>query len=494
MPLAISAAGAVLEYLERTQGEEKPFFDGISTYTVDGYVVLDANTRKNLELTETSRDRSFNGSLLWAIDQTETAMGSRMLRKWLLKPLLSVDIIKQRQTAIAELLQMGHRRDEIAKTIARLSDLERLAVRLSSGTINPRELAAVGASLAVLPELAALLDDVSSPYLNALRSIPQSISSLAVQLSQALVAEPPRELTEGGIFADGYNQELDEVRSLLGGGRDWIDEFQKTQQERTGIKSLKVNYNRSFGYYIEVSNANQSLVPADFIRKQTLTNAERYITPDLKEYEVKILNAEKNQSDLEYKLYLDLRKSLAQVGADVHKAANPATTASFEVSGYHLHATVNAHFGGGRAQTWLTPNGPVDAKIIYDNYSLGLGVVRFPSELVATVQVTGQTPVDEDYTDYFYTQASVREPGDTGDVPTGRAARFLALQQEVIKQDFFTWENMKYLEKPNLAPEEAHDYAALRRWAHRFYPGTQPSPSDFGYTADGAPDPAAAKA
>lgn len=322
MPLAISAAGAVLEYLERTQGEEKPFFDGISTYTVDGYVVLDANTRKNLELTETSRDRSFNGSLLWAIDQTETAMGSRMLRKWLLKPLLSVDIIKQRQTAIAELLQMGHRRDEIAKTIARLSDLERLAVRLSSGTINPRELAAVGASLAVLPRLAALLDDVSSPYLNALRSIPQSISFLAVQLSQALVAEPPRELTEGGIFADGYNQELDEVRSLLGGGRDWIDEFQKTQQERTGIKSLKVNYNRSFGYYIEVSNANQSLVPADFIRKQTLTNAERYITPDLKEYEVKILNAEKNQSDLEYKLYLDLRKSLAQVGADVHKAAN----------------------------------------------------------------------------------------------------------------------------------------------------------------------------
>jgi phenylpropionate dioxygenase-like ring-hydroxylating dioxygenase large terminal subunit len=178
----------------------------------------------------------------------------------------------------------------------------------------------------------------------------------------------------------------------------------------------------------------------------------------------------------------------------VHKAANPATTASFEVSGYHLHATVNASFGGGRERTWLTPNGPVDAKIIYDNYSLGLGIVRFPSELVATIQVTGQTPVDEDYTDYFYTQASVREPGDTGEVPSGRAAKFLALQQEVVKQDFFTWENMKYLEKPNLAPEEARDYAALRRWAHRFYPGEQPSPADFGYTPDGEPDPAAAQA
>ena len=177
----------------------------------------------------------------------------------------------------------------------------------------------------------------------------------------------------------------------------------------------------------------------------------------------------------------------------VHKAANPANTASFEVGGYHLHATVNANFGGGRAKTWLTPNGPVDAKIIYDNYSLGLGVVRFPSELVATIQVTGQTPVDEDYTDYFYTQASVREPGDTGDKPTGRAEKFLQLQQEVIKQDFFTWENMKYLEKPNLAPEEARDYAALRRWAHRFYPGTETSPDDFGYTADGASDPAAAR-
>ena len=120
--------------------------------------------------------------------------------------------------------------------------------------------------------------------------------------------------------------------------------------------------------------------------------------------------------------------------------------------------------------------------------------MRFPKELVATIEVTGQTPVDEDYTDYFYTQASAREAGDTGDKPTGRAAKFIALQQEVIKQDFFTWENMKYLEKPNLAPEEAHDYAALRRWAHRFYPGTEPSPNDFGYTADGDPDPAAAKA
>jgi phenylpropionate dioxygenase-like ring-hydroxylating dioxygenase large terminal subunit len=178
----------------------------------------------------------------------------------------------------------------------------------------------------------------------------------------------------------------------------------------------------------------------------------------------------------------------------VHKADSAANTTSFNVDGYHLHATVTANFGGGRASTWLTPDGPVDANIIYDNYSLGLGIVRFPKELVATIEVTGHTPVDEDYTDYFYTQASVREPGDTGDKPAGRAAKFLQLQQEVIKQDFFTWENMKYLEKPNLAPEEARDYAALRRWAHRFYPGEEASPIDFGYTATGEPDPAAAGA
>jgi phenylpropionate dioxygenase-like ring-hydroxylating dioxygenase large terminal subunit len=178
----------------------------------------------------------------------------------------------------------------------------------------------------------------------------------------------------------------------------------------------------------------------------------------------------------------------------VHKADSAATTTSFDANGYHLHATVTANFGGGRAATWLTPDGPVDAHIVYDNYSLGLGIVRFPKELVQTIEVTGQTPVDEEYTDYFYTQASVREPGDTGDVPMGRAAKFIALQQEVIKQDFFTWENMKYLEKPNLAPEEARDYAALRRWAHRFYPGEGAAPNDFGYLPDGEPDPAAASA
>lgn len=154
----------------------------------------------------------------------------------------------------------------------------------------------------------------------------------------------------------------------------------------------------------------------------------------------------------------------------VHHGDRPAQTTSFELLENHLHATVDVNFGGAHETTWLTPNGPVDGTVIYDTYGLSIGFVRFPAEVLASVQITGHTPVDEDYTDYYFTMACIREPGDTGDEPNGRAARWIQLQQEIIKQDFFTWENMKYLPKPNFAVEEAKDYAALRRWAQRFYP------------------------
>jgi phenylpropionate dioxygenase-like ring-hydroxylating dioxygenase large terminal subunit len=160
--------------------------------------------------------------------------------------------------------------------------------------------------------------------------------------------------------------------------------------------------------------------------------------------------------------------------APVHHGDRPAKTTSFELHNYYLHATVLVNYGGGRASTWLTPNGPVDGTVVYDTFGLSIGFVRFPAEVLASVQITGHTPVDEEYTDYFYTMAAVREPGDEGDIPQGRAARWISLQQEIIKQDFFTWENMKYLPKPNFAIEEAKDYAALRRWARRFYPPDEP--------------------
>lgn len=321
MPLALGAAGAVLEYLERTQSKEMPKFTGISTYSVDEHLVVDDNARRNLEITETVRDRTFEGSLLWCLDKTKTAMGSRVLRNWLLKPLRTVAPIVERQEAIAELLESVERRADIASCLNRLCDLERLGVRLASASVNPRDLASIAQSLNILPDLAYTLTGTTSAALAPLKNLPQSLEEAARKIADAIKDEAPREITEGGIFKTGYSEELDQVRELLDGGKQWIENFQRKEQERTTIRSLKVNFNSTFGYYIEITHANKNLVPDDYIRKQTLSNAERYITPELKEYEAKVLNAEKSQGDLEYKLYLEFRNSLTQFGGVVKEIA-----------------------------------------------------------------------------------------------------------------------------------------------------------------------------
>ncbi|HEY9787882.1 MAG TPA: DNA mismatch repair protein MutS [Candidatus Obscuribacterales bacterium] len=322
MPLAVKAAGAALEYLERTTGAHMPRFTSISTYSAERHLVMDANTRRNLELTETARDASFEGSLLWVLDQTKTGMGSRMLRKWLLRPLKDVAAIRERQDAIEELLSRPQLRKEIDESLSRLSDLERLSVKLSSATVNPKDLLAIQHSLAALPVLAKTLAKAESPYLTCICRLPEKLLELERSIADAISSDPPREITDGGIFKQGFNEELDQIRFLLGGGKQWIEDYQKKEQERTGIRNLKVNFNRTFGYYIEVTNGQKGLVPDDYIRKQTLTNAERFITPELKEYEAKILNAEKNQSDIEYKLFVEYRKSLTDKGDDLLKVAN----------------------------------------------------------------------------------------------------------------------------------------------------------------------------
>lgn len=321
MPLAIAAAGAVFEYLERTQGSQMPQFAGIASYTVGDYMTIDETTKKNLELLETSRDRSFQGSLLWCLDRSKTAMGSRTLRSWLLKPSLSVSQIQERQNAIEELLSFQEARHALTDEMSGLADLERLSVRLTSGTTNPRDLAAIRESLRHLPHISRHLHGFSSSYLTALSTLPEELAQLEAILEKALAEEPPRETTLGGIFRAGYSAELDEIRELLGGGKQWLDSFQKCEQERTQIRSLKVSFNSNFGYYIEVTHANKNAVPADYIRKQTLTNAERYITPELKEYEAKILNAEKNQTDLEYRLFVELRATVQQFGPALRQVA-----------------------------------------------------------------------------------------------------------------------------------------------------------------------------
>lgn len=321
MPAATSAAGAIIEYLQRTQAAEMPQFPGIATYFPGGHLIMDANTKRNLELTETVRERSFAGSLLSVLDKTKTAMGGRLLRSWLLKPLYSVPEISQRQKAVGELLSDQNRASVVEDSLDRVSDLERLAMKLRSATVGPKDLVAIGQSLAVLPSVGEALAGTESEFLNVLSKMPFALVELGEKIRSAIFDDAPRELTEGGIFNSGFSPELDEIRSLLSGGRDWIEKFQLQEQERTGIKSLKVSFNNNFGYYIEVTHANKGAVPEDYIRKQTLTNAERYITPELKEYEAKILNAEKNQSTLEYKLFVEFRQGLSGFGDHLLKAA-----------------------------------------------------------------------------------------------------------------------------------------------------------------------------
>lgn len=321
MPLAVGAAGCILEYLEHTQGDERPKFEGLSAYSVEGHLVLDANTRRNLELVETSRERTFEGSLLWTIDRTKTAMGARMLRRWVMKPLFCAATIARRQEAVKELVESLSLRKDLEGIMTSFSDIERLSVRVSSGTVSPKDLVAIQMSLESLPKLGQIVQGAESVFLSGLADIPDELTELASKLSESIADDAPREIMEGGIFKKGYNEELDEIRDLLGGGRKWISDYQAQEQEKTGIKSLKVSFNKTFGYYIEVTRANQDAVPDSYIRKQTLTNAERFITPELKEYEAKILNAEKNQSDLEYKLYMDFRRALIDYGAVLHTVA-----------------------------------------------------------------------------------------------------------------------------------------------------------------------------
>lgn len=321
MPLAVGAAGCILEYLEHTQGDERPKFEGLSAYSVEGHLVLDANTRRNLELVETSRERTFEGSLLWTIDRTKTAMGARMLRRWVMKPLFCAATIARRQEAVKELVESLSLRKDLEGIMTSFSDIERLSVRVSSGTVSPKDLVAIQMSLESLPKLGQIVQGAESVFLSGLADIPEGLTELASKLSESIADDAPREIMEGGIFRKGYNEELDEIRDLLGGGRKWISDYQAQEQEKTGIKSLKVSFNKTFGYYIEVTRANQDAVPDSYIRKQTLTNAERFITPELKEYEAKILNAEKNQSDLEYKLYMDFRRALIDYGVVLHTVA-----------------------------------------------------------------------------------------------------------------------------------------------------------------------------
>ncbi|XWK87014.1 MAG: DNA mismatch repair protein MutS [Phormidium sp.] len=312
LPLAVRAAGGLLQYLEDTQKNNQVPLQPLRTYTLTDFLILDHQSRRNLEITQTVRDGSFHGSLLWAIDKTCTTMGGRSLRRWLLQPLLDLKGIRARQDTIQELYENVSLRHELRQLLRQIYDLERLTGRAGSGTASARDLVALADSLKRLPQLANLVENARSPYLRALQKVPPVLEQLAQRLHNHLIESPPIHITEGGLIRPGINAQLDAMRQEAEDDQQWLANLEATERTRTGISNLKVGYTKSFGYYISISRAKADQVPDNYIRKQTLTNEERYITPELKERENRILTAREDLNRLEYEIFVSLRAEVAQ--------------------------------------------------------------------------------------------------------------------------------------------------------------------------------------
>jgi DNA mismatch repair protein MutS len=321
LPLAVRAAGGLLAYLEDTQKETRIPLQPLNTYTLSEFLVLDHQTRRNLEITQTSRDGTFHGSLLWALDRTATAMGSRALRRWLLQPLLEIEHIIARQETLAELVKNTQLRQQLQQQLQNIYDLERLAGRAGSGTANARDLVALAESLERLTDIAYLVRNGASPYLKALQTVPPELDQLAQKLRAHLVESPPITLTEGNLIRDGVNAEIDQLRQQVGSDQHWIADLERVERDRTGISTLKVGFNKAFGYYISISRGKSTQAPTDYIRKQTLTNEERYITPDLKEREARIMTAQTDLFALEYDLFGQLRTEVGVLAERIRTTA-----------------------------------------------------------------------------------------------------------------------------------------------------------------------------
>ncbi|MDI6695938.1 MAG: DNA mismatch repair protein MutS [Anaerolineales bacterium] len=310
MNLSIRAAGAILQYLSATQPAALSLLTGVSTYTLSDFMMLDASARRNLELTETIRGGSTKGSLLGVIDKTVTPMGKRLLLQWVSKPLLDVEQINRRQDGVELFYQDGLLRAQARAALKPLGDLERLVGRVLSGAAQPRDLIAIRHTLAHLPDLLRLLPSAHRALTSILEDFSLCQEELAL-LQSAIADDPPATLQNIGVIRPGYSAELDGVVERSRHAREWIAKLESVERERTGIKSLKVGYNKVFGYYIEVTHANTGAIPAEYIRKQTLVNAERYITPEMKEYETLVLNAEDRIREIEVRLFREVCSQLA---------------------------------------------------------------------------------------------------------------------------------------------------------------------------------------
>jgi len=312
LPLAIGAVGAILTYVEKTQMKVLAQLNNLSTYKITDFLIMDNTTKRNLELFSTARDNLFQGSLLSVIDQTKTAMGGRLLRNWLLNPLINKNFISKRLDAVEELVKNNTLRKDLREFLGDVRDIERLSSRVAVGLANARELLALSESIKVFPNISEILEKYNSNLSILLKNIPSELIDLAKKINDTIIENPSNLITEGNLIKDGIDKQLDELRDILYNSKTWLTKLEKEEREKSGIKNLKISFNKAFGYFIEISNSNRNLVPDSYIRKQTLVNAERYITPELKEKENQILTAEDKLKEIEYNIFCKLREEASQ--------------------------------------------------------------------------------------------------------------------------------------------------------------------------------------
>lgn len=317
----IISAGALLQYLLETQKNSLSNLTHITPYAAGKFMMIDSSTRRNLELCETLREKQKRGSLLWVLDKTKTAMGARTLRKYVEQPLIDKTEIIRRLDAVQELKEQAISREEIREYLSPVYDLERLITKIAYGSANPRDLTAFRSSLEMLPALLYILQEMKAELLKDLAVDLDPLEDLCILVKKAIREDPPIAMKEGNIINDGYNEEVDKLRRAKSDGKDWLAKLENDEREKTEIKNLKIKYNKVFGYYLEVTNSYKEMVPEYYTRKQTLANAERYITPELKELEDMILGAEDKLYALEYELYSEVRDLIASQIERIQKTA-----------------------------------------------------------------------------------------------------------------------------------------------------------------------------
>lgn len=320
--LSISSTGALIDYLKATQKRTLNYINKIEIYNLNNIMLLDFNTRRNLELTETMMEKKKKGSLLWVLDKTLTSMGGRMIRKWIEEPLLEVDVINHRLDLVEVLKEDILLRSELEENLKKIYDLERLSAKISYGTANPRDLIALKNSLAHVPNIIKLLSSTNNPLFDDIISNIDPHNNIKDLIERSILDEPSLNIKEGNIIKMGYNKDIDELKSASKEGKSWIASLEVQERKNTGIKSLKVGFNKVFGYFIEVTKSNLAMVPETYIRKQTLSNCERYIIPELKEIESKILGSEEKAIVLEYQLFIQIRDIIEKDVPKIQKTAH----------------------------------------------------------------------------------------------------------------------------------------------------------------------------